>query len=82
MAMNGVHKLAYHCRIISDGCGSMAHVEAAACLAGIDHAYTPPHEASLNEAEKICLLMWDAAAAVMATAQVGREHGKSSPMRA
>jgi hypothetical protein len=75
MAMNGVHKLPYHCLVISDGCGSMVHVEAAACLAGLNHQYIPPHEASLNEAEKICLLMWDAAAAVMARAQVPEHAG-------
>ena len=54
MAMNGVHKLPYKCRIYSDGCGSMKYVEKHATRMGIDHAYTPPHEASLNEAEKTC----------------------------
>lgn len=37
----------------------MVHVVASAVLAGIDHAYTPPREPSLNEAEKVCLTRWD-----------------------
>ena len=32
VAMNGIHKLPYHCMIYTDGCGSMVHVEAAAVL--------------------------------------------------
>ena len=47
----------------------MVHVEIAATLLSVDHAYIPPREPSLNEAEKICLLMWDAAAAVLARAK-------------
>ena len=49
----GVHKLDYHCRVLSDGCGSMRHVEEAAGVCGVDHAYIPPHQQSLNEAEKM-----------------------------
>ena len=59
--MNGVHKLPYHCRVWSDGCGSMVHVQDSAVKLGIDHAYTPPREPSLNEAEKVCNTMWAAA---------------------
>lgn len=66
VALNGVHKLPYHCTIYTDGCGSMVHVEIAATLMGLNHAYIPPHEQSLNEAEKICHLIWDDAAAIMA----------------
>jgi hypothetical protein len=33
---------------------------------GIDHAYTPPREPSLNEAEKVCNHMWAAARAHLA----------------
>ena len=51
MAMNGIHKLPYHCRIYSDGCVSMMHVEIATVLMGIDHAYIPPRMPSLNESE-------------------------------
>ena len=65
--MNGVHKLPYSCRIWTDGCGSMAHVKDAAIRLGIDHAYTPPREPSLNEAEKVCNTMWAAARAHLAT---------------
>ena len=65
MAMNGVHKLPYKCRIYSDGCGSMKYVEKHATRMGIDHAYTPPHEASLNEAEKICDWIWARARILM-----------------
>lgn len=63
--LNGVQKLPYHCRVYSDGCGSMMHVEVAAVMLGIDHAYIPPHEQSLNEAEKIFLNTWDDTAALM-----------------
>ena len=66
VALNGIHKLPYHCMIYTDGCGSMAHVELAAITCGLNHAYVPPHEQSLNEAEKICYLIWDDAAAIIA----------------
>lgn len=65
VTMLGVHKLPYNCRIMSDGCGSMEHVALAAALLGIDHAYIPPHEQSLNEAEKVCNFMWAAARALL-----------------
>ena len=58
MALNGVHLLPYHCRVWSDGCGSMVHVVEAAVSLGIDHAYVPPHEQSLNETEKVCDRLW------------------------
>ena len=61
VAQNGVHKLDYHCHIWTDGCGSMVHVLNTAVRMGIDHAYTPPREPSLNEAEKVCNTMWAAA---------------------
>ena len=54
----GVHTLPYPCRIFIDGCGSMAHVELAASLRGIDHQYIPPHQQSLNEAEKMAETCW------------------------
>ena len=63
VALNGIHKLPYQCHVYSDGCGSMAHVELAAVLLGLDHSYIPPHEQSLNEAEKICNVSWAAAEA-------------------
>ena len=65
VALNGIHKLPYSCMVYSDGCGSMAHVEMAAVMMGLDHAYTPPREPSLNEAEKICNFIWDDATALM-----------------
>ena len=65
LSMNGVHKLPYSCLVYSDGCGSMRHVKIAAVTMGLQHAYIPPHEQSLNEAEKICLVTWDDAAALM-----------------
>ena len=43
----------------------MVHVELAAAMMGLDHAYIPPHEQSLNEAEKVCLQIWDDAASLM-----------------
>ena len=49
--MNGVHKLKYKCTIYTDGCGSMAHVAAAAIRMGIDHINIPPHDHALNLAE-------------------------------
>ena len=61
MALNGVHKLGYHCTIYTDGCGSMAHVATAAMRMGINHQYTPPYEPNLNEAEKVCDRMFAAA---------------------
>ena len=61
VAMNGVHKLPYQCRVYTDGCGSMVHVRDTAVRMGIDHVYIPPHQQSLNEAEKVCDRMWAAA---------------------
>ena len=63
VALNGIHKMPYLCRVYSDGCGSMVHVKDAAVRAGIDHAYIPPHQQSLNEAEKIADRMWESARA-------------------
>ena len=54
VAMEGIHKLPYHCRVYTDGCGSMVHVKDMAISLGIDHQYIPPHQQSLNEAEKVC----------------------------
>lgn len=65
VAMNGVHKLPYKCRVMTDGCGSMVHVAEAAARMGIDHAYVPPHQQSLNEAEKVADQMWAAARALL-----------------
>jgi hypothetical protein len=67
--LNGIHKLPYACTVYSDGCGSMALVEKAAVRLGINHAYIPPHEQSLNEAEKVCNFMWAAARAHLWTSQ-------------
>ena len=63
VARHGIHKLTYPCRVYSDGCGSMKHVEDDASQVGIDHAYIPPHQASLNEAEKVADHMWASARA-------------------
>ena len=49
----GIHKLGYRCVAYTDGCGSMNHVRDAAIDLGIDHQFIPPHEQSLNEAEKV-----------------------------
>jgi len=65
VACNGIHKCEYHCRVFTDGCGSMAHVRTAAIRLGLDHAYTPPHQQSLNEAEKVADQMWAAARALL-----------------
>ena len=65
LSKNGVHKLPYSCLVYSDGCGPMRHAEIAAVTMGLQHAYVPPHEQSLNEAEKICLVIWDDATALM-----------------
>jgi len=61
VAMNQIHKLPHKCRIYTDGCGSMAHVKEAAIQAGIDCQRIPPHQQSLNEAEKVCDHIWAAA---------------------
>ena len=66
MAKFGVHKLNYPCRVFTDGCGSMAHVELAACLMGVDHQYNPPHQQSLNEAENVDDQVWASARTHMA----------------
>lgn len=70
VALNGIHKLPYSCRVWTDGCGSMVHVELTAALMGLDHSYIPPHEQSLNEAEKICNTIW-------ATAEAQLLHAKA-----
>ena len=49
----GIHKLGYKCVAYTDGCGSMKYVRDAAIDLGIDHQFIPPHEQSLNEAEKV-----------------------------
>jgi site-specific DNA-cytosine methylase len=61
MVINGVHKMDYKCTVYTDGCGSMRHVASTALRMGINHQYVPPHEQSLNEAEKVCDRMWAAA---------------------
>ena len=61
--MTGAHKLDYPCRVLSDGCGSMAHVKTMATRMGIDHAYIPPHHQSLDEVEKVADQMWAGAGA-------------------
>jgi site-specific DNA-cytosine methylase len=65
VSQHGVHKLPYRCRVYSDGCGSMKHVELMCERFGIDHQYIPPHQQSLNEAEKVCDYSWAAARAHM-----------------
>ena len=42
-----------------------AHVELAASLMGIDHQYIPPHQQSLNEAEKVVDTCWASARCLM-----------------
>ena len=74
LAMNGVHKLPYSCLVHSDGCGSMQHVEVIAVTMGLHHAYIPLHAQRLNEAEKICLVTWDNAAAIMLQAEGISNH--------
>ena len=44
----GIHKANYSCRGYSDGCCSMAHVKSRVVKMGVDHAYVPPHQQSLN----------------------------------
>ena len=61
----GIHKLDYHCRVFTDGCGSMVHVEDTAEMCGVDHAYIPPHQQSLNEAEKVADQSFASARALM-----------------
>ena len=61
VSMTGAHNLDYPCRVLSDGCGSMAHVKTMATRMGIDHAYIPPRQQSLNKAEKVADQMWAAA---------------------
>jgi hypothetical protein len=61
VSMTGAHKLDYPCRVLSDGCCSLAHVKTMATRMGIDHACFPPHQQSLNEAEKVADQMCAAA---------------------
>ena len=65
VAREGIHKLPYHCRVYTDGCGSMNHVRDAAVALGIDHQFIPPHQQSLNEAEKVCDSIFAETRAVM-----------------
>ena len=65
MAKEGVHKLPYLCRVYTDGCGSMTHVKDMATAMGIDHQFIPPHQQSLNEAEKVCDTIFAETRAVM-----------------
>ena len=52
-------------RVFSDGCGSMHHVKTVAKQLGIDHQFIPPHQQSLNEAEKVCDFAFESARALM-----------------
>ena len=54
VSIEGIHKLPYHCRVYTDGCGSMHHVKDRAVQLGMDHQFIPPRQQSLNEAEKVC----------------------------
>ena len=54
VAIEGIHKLPYRCRVYTDGCGSMHYVKSKAIQLGIDHQFIPPRQQSLNEAEKVC----------------------------
>ena len=65
VAREGIHKLPYQCRVYTDGCGSMKYVLDTAVALGIDHQYIPPHQQSLNEAEKICDSVFAEVRAVM-----------------
>jgi hypothetical protein len=65
VAREGIHKLPYSCRVYSDGCGSMNHVASMASMLGIDHQFIPPHQQSLNEAEKVADSTWADARAAM-----------------
>ena len=47
----------------------MVTVKAVAEQMGIEHQYIPPHEQSLNEAEKICDRVWAAARVILASTQ-------------
>ena len=49
VSIEGIHKLQYHCRVYTDGCGSMNHVRDSAIRLGIDHQFIPPRQQSLNE---------------------------------
>ena len=53
MIKNGVHLLDYPRVVYTDGCGSMNILRDAAIKIGINHIFIPPHEQSLNEAERI-----------------------------
>ena len=50
---NGIHLLDYPCTLYTDGCGSMRIASKDSIRAGINHIFIPPHEQSLNEAERI-----------------------------
>lgn len=65
VAIEGIHKLPYPCRVYTDGCGSMNHVKETAVTLGIDHQFIPPHQQSLNEAEKVCDSIFSEVRAVM-----------------
>ena len=47
----------------------MVHVKSCAVKTGIDHAYVPPHQQSLNEAEKVADQIFGSARALMKRSQ-------------
>ena len=55
---NGVHLLDYPRTVYTDGCGSMIPVRARATRLGLNAVQIPPHEQSLNEAERIADRAW------------------------
>jgi len=60
LVTNGVHLLPYTRTLFTDGCGSMAPVRTRAIKMGINAVRIPPHEQSLNEAERIADRAWAA----------------------
>ena len=65
VSKHGIHKLPYPVTVYSDGCGSMNIMRDAAIRLGINHVFTPPHEQSLNEAEKVVDQLFSVARALM-----------------
>ena len=71
LAQEGISNLPYKCTVYADGCGSMKIIQKR-CedpRLNVHFESTPPHNQSLNEAEKICNHTWNSAMAVICDSQ-------------
>ena len=72
----GAHRQEYLATVRHDGCGSMKTLKKAkdGPLHAVKTELIPPHDQSLNQAEKLCNTIWKAARATMIARSIPEEH--------